>query len=231
MIICLVFVLMLSIYYSIGFVQAEPCIHSDTKTMGKCHFRGICGNNKGWTSNPTVQEATLGFRNLDFRVYISDMKIKSALLGLFFLCSSVHADCDAPALQFPVRSEAIFGFKVAKLSGTEDDPKPGKSDSLVKFGDYTVLFSPLSPGKKPVPVKFSNEEIKKKLLANFKSGPNYLEKEKQKFTITDIQGFDLNGDSKPDVFLFGVSPGANVYTGVVGIIDSAWVTLVEPMCF
>ncbi|NIW00457.1 hypothetical protein GWN26_15550, partial [Candidatus Saccharibacteria bacterium] len=59
----------------------------------------------------------------------------------------------------------------------------------------------------------------------------YLGPEEQVFTLYEIEAFDLSGDSKENLILFNVSPGANVYSGAIGVINGEWKTLVNPICY
>jgi hypothetical protein len=56
-------------------------------------------------------------------------------------------------------------------------------------------------------------------------------KKRKAVSISSIEVYDLTGDSKEDFILFKVSPGANVYSGAVGIIDGAWKILIKPACY
>ena len=73
--------------------------------------------------------------------------------------------------------------------------------------------------------------ISKKLLDNFVTSIHYLDQIKQVFTVFDIEAYDLTGDSKEDLILFNVSPGANVYSGAIGIVDGTWKMLISPTCY
>jgi hypothetical protein len=159
------------------------------------------------------------------------LKLSMIVLVSLLIPTYVLADCDAPSLSFKKHSGVICGFKVTKLYNDEDLKKERKTkDIVIKFGDYQFLMSPKSSKSKPQKVKFDVKSVSKKLLDNFKSGEFYLGSEKQLFSIKDIDAYDLNGDFKADLIFFDVSPGANVYSGVVGIIGKQWVTLIEPTC-
>jgi hypothetical protein len=144
----------------------------------------------------------------------------------------VLADCDAPSLSFKKHNGVIYGFKVTKVYDDENLKKERKAgDTVIEFGDYQFLMSPKSSKSKPQKVEIDVKSVSKKLLDNLKAGEFYIGSEKQVFSINDIVAYDLNDDFMADIIFFDVSPGANVYSGVVGIIGKQWVTLVEPMCY
>lgn len=159
------------------------------------------------------------------------MKFILASLVLFnsFIC---RAECDAPALNLKLQKGEIYGFSVIKLWGNESDPKVSSSDTKISFGDYEFLFTAIkSQQTKPKEVKIDKEDVSKKLLKVFKPGTHYLGKEKQRFSITNIQGIDLQDKGSADVILFEVSPGANAYSGAIGILNGNWVEIIQPSCY
>lgn len=143
-----------------------------------------------------------------------------------------RSECDAPNLDLKPHKTEIQGFKVLKLWGNENDPKVGPNDVKIPFAGYEFLFKSKKSTKiKPKPVNADKEIVSKKLLKIFKTGPHYLYKEKQQFSVEDVQGVDLQGKGKADVILFEVGTGANSYSGAIGIIDKEWVGIIWPVCY
>ena len=159
------------------------------------------------------------------------MKLFAALL-ITFNTVFCFADCDAPALDLKSQTNEVQGFKVLKLWENENDPKVSSADTKIRFGDNDFLFTSTQSKKvKPKVIKVDKDDLTKKLLKVLKTSPHYLEKEKQQFSILSILGIDLKGQESLDVILFEVSPGANSYTGAIGIINGEWVKLIQPMCY
>ena len=160
--------------------------------------------------------------------------MKKTLIFLVLLLSSNHAiaDCSAPDLTFEQHDGNLFGFKVTKLwDESEADNINKNHDTLIKFGDYSFLISAKNTDKTPVKLNVELSNISKKLLNHLITSPHCLNPEKQVFTVSGIEVYDLSGDTKEDLILFNVSPGANVYSGAVGIIDGTWKTLIKPTCY
>jgi len=158
--------------------------------------------------------------------------MKATVVFLVLLLSSDHAiaDCSAPDLAFERHNGKISGFKIIKLWDESEGRNLDKNhDTLIKFGDYDFLLS--AEDRKPVKLNIDTTHISQKLLANFRNSPDYLNSEKLTFRVSDIEAYDLSGDSKENLVLFNVSSGANVYSGAVGIIDGTWKTLIDPTCY
>ncbi len=151
-------------------------------------------------------------------------------LTLLFLTNPAFADCSAPELAFEKHNGNILGFKVIKLWEAPDHINPHQ-DTLVKFGDYGFLISAVDTDRQPIKLNIEASRISEKILSNLKRSPYYLDPEEQVFTIYEIEAFDLSGDSKENLILFNVSPGANVYSGAIGVINGEWKTLVNPICY
>ena len=49
--------------------------------------------------------------------------------------------------------------------------------------------------------------------------------------VTDTLLFDLGADGEPDLLLFDVSEGVNVYPGVIARLDNTWRVVIDPECF
>lgn len=155
-----------------------------------------------------------------------------AFLFLIFAYNLAIADCSAPELVFKKHDGDILGFTIIKLW---DDPElvniNKDHDTLIKFGDYSFLVIAKDKGRRPIKLNIEISKISEKLLNNFKRSPHYLNHEEPAFTVSDIETYDLSGDSRENLILFNVSPGANVYSGAVGIIDGEWKTLIKPTCY
>jgi hypothetical protein len=165
---------------------------------------------------------------------MENFNMKKTLIFLVLLLSSNHAiaDCSAPDLTFEQHDGNLFGFKVTKLWDESEADNINKNyDTLIKFGDYSFLISAKNTDKTPIKLNVELSNISKKLLNHFITSPHYLNPEKQVFTVAGIEAYDLSGDTKEDLILFNVSPGANVYSGAVGIIDGTWKTLIKPTCY
>lgn len=153
---------------------------------------------------------------------------------LIFILSGFYcrADCDAPALSLEVHKKEVYGFEILKLLGNENDPKMSSGDTKIPFGDYEFLFKATRENlPKPKEVRVGKEDALKKILKAFKSSPHYLGKEKQQFSVTNMQGIDLQGKGNADIILFEVSPGANSYSGAIGIINGKWFAIIPPRCY
>ena len=158
------------------------------------------------------------------------MKKIISFLTLILLTSLVNADCSAPELAFEKHDGNILGFKVIKLWEAPDHINPHQ-DTLVKFGDYDFLISAIETDRQPIKLNIEASRISEKILSNLKRSPSYLYPEGTVLTLYEIEAFDLSGDSKENLILFNVSPGANVYSGAIGVIDGEWKTLVNPICY
>jgi len=160
------------------------------------------------------------------------MKKTIAFLVLLFSNNLAIADCSAPDLAFEKHDGNILGFKITKLWDESEAVNINKDhDTLIKFGDYSFLVSAKNTDRSPIKLNTEISKISMKLLNNLKTSPHHLNPEEQVFTISDIIAYDLSGDSKENLILFNVSPGANVYSGAVGIIDGEWKTLIKPTCY
>ena len=160
------------------------------------------------------------------------MKKTLILFVLIIYINHAIADCSAPDLTLEQHDGNLFGFKVTKLwdeSGADHINK--ENDTIIKFGDYSFLISAENTDKRPTKLDVEISNISKNLLNHFITSPHYLSPEKQFFTVSGIEVYDLSGDSKEDLILFNVSPGANVYSGAVGIVDGTWKTLIKPTCY
>ncbi len=160
------------------------------------------------------------------------MKTILILLVLFFSSNHTVVDCSAPDLTFDDHDGNLFGFKITKLWDESETNQINKNnDTLIKFGDYHFLLSAIDTEKRPTKLDVEISDISTKLLNNFITSVHYLSPLKQVFTVSSIEAYDLSGDSKEDLILFDVSPGANVYSGAVGIVDGNWKTLIKPSCY
>ena len=162
------------------------------------------------------------------------MKNRIAVLIVLFSMnvSLSYADCSAPDLSLRKHSGLLHGFKVTKIWFRDDvDKKKITGDTVIKFGDYYFLLAPENTTIKPVKLDTDVSKIEMKLLDSFKSSEHYHGTEEQIFSVHDISIYDLTGDKKADLILYLVSPGANMYSGAVGIVNDEWVMLIKPMCF
>ena len=160
--------------------------------------------------------------------------MNKALIFLVLLLSSnpAIADCSAPDVTLEQHDGNLLGFKVTKLwDESEADNINKNHDTLIQFGDYFFLISAKNTDKKPVKLDVEISNISKKLLNHFIKSPYDLNPKKQVYTVSGIEAYDLSGDAKTDLILFNVSPGVNVYSGAVGIIDGTWKTLIKPTCY
>lgn len=160
------------------------------------------------------------------------MKKATAFLVLLFLNNLAIADCSAPELAFKKHDGNILGFKIIKLWDESEAVNINKDiDTLIKFGDYWFLVSAKNTDRRPIKLNIEILKILEMLLNNLKRSPHHLNNEEQVFTVSDIEAYDLSGDSKENLIFFNVSPGANVYSGAVGIIDGEWKTIINPTCY
>ena len=160
------------------------------------------------------------------------MKKAIAFLLLLFSNNLAIADCSAPELAFEKHVGNILGFKIIKLWDDSETVNINKNiDTLIKFGDYRFLVSAKDTDRRPIKLTIEISKISEKLLNNLGRSPHYINPEEQVFTVSEIEAYDLSGDSKEDLILFNVSPGANVYSGAVGIIDGEWKTIINPACY
>lgn len=159
------------------------------------------------------------------------MKYLTVLFILLF-SSSAYSDCTAPDLKFAKHTGEIQGFKVVKLwDKLEKDELAKPGDTFIEYGSYGYLLSPVNSGRKVKKLDVDTGEIKDLLLGNLIRGEFYLDPMEQTYEVLNIIVYDLSENAKPDLVLFQVSPGANVYSGAVGIIAGEWKTLVTPMCY
>ncbi len=157
---------------------------------------------------------------------------KIIVIFLFLVCRQATADCTAPDMKFNEYDGNIYGFKVEDLWDDYDDSKINKdSVLLIKYGFPDFLISAVNTDRKPVLLNANTEIISQKLLNSFKRSSAYLDPEDQIYSVSNILLYDLTGDLKEDLIFFKVSPGANSYPGVVGIINDSWKVLVMPTCF
>jgi hypothetical protein len=153
-------------------------------------------------------------------------------LTCFLVTSPALADCDAPALSLENHDSAIHGTSVRKLHDGETlAPHAGAADSIITFGDYQWRLSTAPGGTEPVYMGFASKSTGKQLAESLVTGEFYLGTEEQAFVITDTAAYDLDGDAREDLIFFDVSTGANVYSGVVGIVGGRWVILIQPTCY
>ena len=160
------------------------------------------------------------------------MKKMIVLLVLLFSTNNAIADCSAPELAFELHDGNISGFRIVKLLDESEAGNINKDhDTLIQYGDYTYLVTAEDADKRPTRLNIHLPDISRTLLNNLQTSPHYLGVEKQIFTVSGIEVYDLSGDAEEDLILFNVSPGANVYSGAVGVIDGAWKTLIKPSCY
>ena len=160
------------------------------------------------------------------------MKKAIVLLVVLFSSTLAIADCSAPDLALEKHDGNVLGFKVLKLWDDSKGRNIDKNyDTLIKFVDYDFLISAKDKGRKPTKLNIETTNISKMLLDKFKTSTHHQTPKEQTFTVSGIEAYDLSGDSKENLLLFNVSPGANVYSGAIGIVNGEWKTLVEPTCF
>ena len=155
------------------------------------------------------------------------MKKHWILLISILLSKFSYADCDAPDLAFSSHNDELFGYKITSIPGDyaiEDQVKI--NDTLIDLNGVYFLFHPLSSSEIVSEVKITKSRIKSKLLQSMKSSEHYYGARPQTFEVGEIRGYDLTGDLQVDILLFEVDS----YTGAVGLLDSKWVVVIEPMC-
>lgn len=150
---------------------------------------------------------------------------------ILFISINAAADCDAPDLRFKDHVGSIHQFSIISFMEGEKELKTHKNSTLFVLGDYTFSLTP-EKNQKQIPKKVDvTKTVSDKISASFRSSPNYLDGIKQSFELVSTQGLDLNGDTKADVVIFEVSPGANVYSGAIAIINGELFTLIKPSCY
>jgi hypothetical protein len=160
------------------------------------------------------------------------MKKSILFILLLHLYSQAVADCSAPDLTFEIHNGPFLNFKITKLwDESQINGKKNARDTLIKFGDYNFLVSAQGTTNVPTKLNVNVSDITKRLLNNFKSSEYSPYPNKQIFTVSEIEAYDLTGDSKEDLIIFNVSPGANVYSGAVGILKGSLKTLIKPTCY
>ena len=102
--------------------------------------------------------------------------------------------------------------------------------STISFGDY--FYSLVPEGASPPPRKVPVDErlVRNRVLDSLVSGEFYLGGEKQVFAVSNVEAYDLDSHPDADLIFFEVSPGANVYAGIVGVVDGQWVVVQDPSC-
>ena len=155
------------------------------------------------------------------------MKKYWILLVLISLSKFSYADCDAPDLTFPTHSNEIYGYKITSIPGDYAIGDQVKiDDTLIDLNGVYFLFHRLSSSEIVSEVKITQSKTKSKLLQGMQSSEHYYGERPQTFEVGEVRGYDMTGDLQVDILLFEVDS----YTGAVGLLDSKWVALVEPMC-
>ena len=155
------------------------------------------------------------------------MKKHWILLISILLSKFSYADCDAPDLTFSSHSDELYGYKITRIPGDYAIGDQVKiNDTLIDLNGVYFLFHPLSSSEIVSEVKITQSKTKSNLMQSMKSSEHYYGERPQTFEVGEVRGYDLTGDLQVDILLFEVDS----YTGAVGLLDSKWVVVIEPMC-
>jgi hypothetical protein len=160
------------------------------------------------------------------------MRIALVLGTGLLLHSWALADCDAPGLSFPPARGSLHGFTVTRLPG-QGGPgaAAGPTHTVFRFGDDTFSLARAPGVAEPRRVALDAPAVTRQLGEHLVAGAFAPAGEVPRFRVSTLAGFDLDGDAAADLIFFAVSPGANVYSGAVGILGLQWFTVVEPSCY
>jgi hypothetical protein len=183
--------------------------------------------------------------------------MKPIVKFLFFmiLFQHVRADCAAPTIDLDVHEGLVHGFMVKTYDGDYNEKSPyykltqEESETLLRQKSEFIKVSSgtgwVSIEEKATDIKFQEINIDFPLIKKRIEGVlvpdeydyQYYLKERELHNLPDkylhvsyVRGFDLTGDEKADLLVFGVSPLSNVYTGVISIVNGKWFKLIDPIC-
>lgn len=157
---------------------------------------------------------------------------KLLILYILFFSSYAFSDCDAPELALEPHAGNLLGFDITKIWSEEDlIGSNRKGSAYLEYGGYGFLITPVSSQKQANPIEVSAKDVKSFLQNKFIRSEYYLDPIDLNYKLYDIRAYDLSGDKKPDLALFLVSAGANVYSGAIGFYHGRWGTLITPMCY